>query len=135
MKELSHQNDEHNQQVCSLFPGTIVERSGIYEICHADEPRVTVLLTRDSIFPYCRRCDDRVRYRLIQAAPHISEDSDFCEDPVQPDNSPQKVVFPIGTLPLQLGVSHGFRFSQDALHARRESSDFGDIPGPASPAS
>ena len=135
MKELRHLNYEKNQQDCPLLPGTIVERSGIYEICHADEPKVTVLLTRDSIFPYCRRCHDRVRYRLLQAAPHISEDSDFCEDPVEPDNPPPKIVFPMGTLPLQLGVSHGFRFSQEALQARRESSDVGDIPGPASTAS
>lgn len=95
---------------CTLLPGELVVESGIYEICHADEARVTVLLLRNTFFSYCKRCEDRVRYKLIEAVPHISEDTDFLENLEEEDNSSTKLTAP-NIVPLQLNLAHGFRFS------------------------
>lgn len=104
----------YDQSDCHLKPGEMVQESGVYEICHLDEPRIQVLLLRNSIFPSCPRCNDLVRYKLKQAAPHISEDPDFLEEfPSQdPDNPAQEMAIPNNAFPFQLGIAHGFRFSQ-----------------------
>jgi len=116
-----------DQTDCPFSVGELVEQSGIYEICHVDEPRVTVLLTRHTIFPYCRRCGDLVRYKLIQAAPHIFEDPDFLEDCAETDNPPFNMRTPNNTFPFQLGISHGFRFWQDVLPTWRSGPEGGDL--------
>jgi hypothetical protein len=55
--ELNDTNIEvFDQSDCTLAPGELIEHSGIYEICHQDEPRASVILMRNSIFPFCRRC-------------------------------------------------------------------------------
>ncbi len=117
-----------------LNPGELIQHSGVYEICHEDETRATVILMRDTVFPYCRQCGDRVRYKLVQAAPHISEDQDFREDPDEDpdpgptgDNPGYLMQVPTSTLPVQLGRAHGFRFHQDNLQARRSGPDGGDL--------
>lgn len=133
---------------CNLFPGALVEESGIYEICHVDEPRVTVLLLRNTFFPHCERCGDDVRYKLVQAVPHISEDPDFLEGFEQADNSPLNLTIPNNTVPFQsdphhvpllgmfltscvmgwkLGVGHGFRFWQQLVQAWAGGTEGGDI--------
>jgi hypothetical protein len=116
-----------DQSDCPLSPGELVEHSGIYEICHVDEPRVSVLLTRHTIFPYCRRCGDLVRYKLVQAAPHISEDPDFLEDFTKIDNPTFRMITPNNTFPLQLGIAHGFRFRQDIVQTWRSGPEGGDL--------
>jgi hypothetical protein len=118
---------QFDQSDCPLSPGESVQESGIYEICHADEPRISVLLLRNSFFPYCKRCKDRVRYKLIQAAPHISEDPDFLEDFPEPDNPTSKLTAPNNASPLQLGIAHGFRFWQQIVPAWGGGSDSGDL--------
>lgn len=104
----------YDQSDCPLLPGEIVQESGVYEICHADEPRVSVLLLKNTFFPYCKQCGEDVRYRMVQAAPHISEDPDFLEDfpEIHPDNPETRIVIPNNTSPQQLGIAHGFRFWQ-----------------------
>jgi hypothetical protein len=119
--------NKFNQSDCLISPGETVTRSGIYEICHSDEPRVTVLLTVNTVFPFCRRCGELVRYKLLHSAPHISEDPDFQEDFSTPDNPAQRIVFPKYTFPLQLGISHGFRFGQETVQAGGSGTDSGDI--------
>jgi len=119
--------NKFDQLDCLITPGEIVRRSGIYEICHSDEPRVSVLLTMNTIFPFCRRCGELVRYKLLHAAPHISEDPDFQEDASAPDNPAQQIVFPKYTFPLQLGISHGFRFGQETVQAGGSGPDSGDL--------
>jgi hypothetical protein len=119
-----------DQSDCPFSVGELVEQSGIYEICHVDEPRVSVLLIRHTIFPYCRRCGDSVRYKLVQAAPHISEDPDFLEDFedfTETDNPPLKMTTPNNTFPLQLGIAHGFRFWQDVVSTWRSGPKGGDL--------
>jgi hypothetical protein len=116
-----------DQSDCPFSVGELVEESGIYEICHVDEPRVTVLLTRHTIFPYCRRCGDSVRYKLIQAAPHISEDPDFLEDLTETDNPQWKMTVPNNTFPFQLGLAHGFRFWQHIVQTWRRGPEGGDL--------
>jgi hypothetical protein len=118
-----------------LNPGELVQHSGLYEICHEDETRATVILARNTVFPYCRQCGDRVRYKLVQVAPHISEDPDFREEPFceDPDSGPAAdnpgylMQVPTSTLPVQLGRAHGFRFHQDNLQAGRSGPDGGDL--------
>lgn len=115
-----------DQSDCTINPGELIEHSGIYEICHDDESRSTVILMRNTVFPYCRQCGARVRYKLMQVVPHISEDEDFREDPA-PDNPGYVMQIPTSTIPTQLGRDHGFRFQQDNLQAWRSGSDRGDL--------
>jgi hypothetical protein len=116
-----------DQTDCTLCPGELVESSGIYEICHHDEPRANVLLMRNTIFPYCRRCGEMVRYKVLELVPHISEDPDFQEDTPPPDNPPHKMRIPTSTFPMQLSRAHGFRFQQDTLQPGPGNSQGGDI--------
>jgi len=116
-----------DQSDCTLCPGELIEHSGIYEICHQDEDRATVILMRNTIFPYCRRCGEHVRYKLVQAVPHISEDDDFREDPPAADNPPYAMRIPTSTFPLQLNEEHGFRFQQNTLPAWGNGPEGGDL--------
>jgi len=126
--ELNDKNiDIFDQTDCTLTPGELVESSGIYEICHHDEPRASVLLMRNTIFPYCRRCGERVRYKTLELVPHISEDPDFQEDTPHPDNPPHKMRIPTSTFPTQLSRAHGFRFTQDHLQPGPDSPQGGDL--------
>jgi len=116
-----------DQTDCLLAPGELVEYSGIYEICHQDEPRASVILMRNTIFPYCRRCGERVRYKVLEIVPHISEDPDFQEVPREPDNPSHKMMIPTPTFPMQLGRAHGFRFQQETLQAWPGGPSGGDL--------
>jgi hypothetical protein len=127
MPQLHSGSPKYDQSDCALIPGDIVEQSGIYEICHSDEPRTTLLLLRNSFFPYCRKCGDRVRFKLIQSAPHISEDPDFSEDGREIDNSLLNRGTPISLFPTQLGMAHGFRFLQEVAPAWGAGADGGDL--------
>jgi len=114
-----------DQSDCTLLPGDVIEHSGIYEICHFDEDRSTVILTRNGIFPYCRQCAERVRYKLLQPVPHISEDPDFREE--LSDNPDYLMQVPNNTFPMQLGKAHGFRFQQDVLQTWPVGPEGGDL--------
>jgi hypothetical protein len=127
-------NSSFDQSDCTINPGEVIQHSGVYEICHEDESRATVILMRNTVFPFCRQCGERVRYKLIQAVPHISEDEDFREDLADNDrdesagDNPDYVMqTPTSTLPTQLGRAHGFRFQQDDLQARRTGSEGRDL--------
>ena len=115
-----------SQSDCALCPGEVIEQSGIYEICHHDEKRTTVILMRNTYFPYCRRCGERVRYKLLQVVPHISEDEDFREAPAA-DNPQYLMQIPISQSPTQLGREHGFRFHQENLQTWRSGPDGRDL--------
>jgi hypothetical protein len=72
----------HNKQEASnsgkLYrPAERVPDTGIYELLHESGSSGTIVLVRDREFPACPDCGSAVRFRLIQAAPHISEDEDF----------------------------------------------------------
>jgi len=105
-----------SQSDCPLSPGQPVPTTGLYEICHYDEPRVAIVLVGGEIFPSCRQCGGDVRFKLLRAAPHISEDPDFVE-PQDPDNLQLVSILPT---PPQLGSAHGFRF-QSSIQAGRDS--------------
>ena len=102
----------YENQDCDFLPGTFVPRSGLYEICHADENRATVVFRKDEIFPVCLQCGERVRYKLLHAAPHISEDPDFAHPGEDPDLPPGETA---RGFPRQLGAAYGFRFWQSPL--------------------
>jgi len=115
MQRKNGNEDKFDRSDCLLVPGEMVKESGLYDICHADEPRIAMLLLRNTFFPYCRRCGDQVRYKLVQSAPHIAEDPDFLEDSPEPDpadNPPGKMAVANNAFPFQLGMAHGFRFWQ-----------------------
>lgn len=76
-----------------------------------------MILTVNEVFPCCRRCGDKVRYKLLQAAPHICEDPDFNETVSVGGGIPPKPLAQKHALPLQLGWDHGFRFWQDPVQA------------------
>jgi hypothetical protein len=118
-----------DQTDCQLEPGEVVKESGVYEICHSDEPRISVLLLRNTFFPYCKQCGENVRYKLIQAAPHISEDPDFLEEfpEADPDNPQRRMAVTENTSPLQLGIAHGFRFWQQIVQAWTGGSEGGSV--------
>jgi hypothetical protein len=126
--ELNGRNTElYDQTDCPLTPGELVEQSGIYEICHQDEPRASVILMRNTVFPYCRRCGEMVRYKILEVVPHISEDPDFQEDMPGPDNPPHKMEIQTSTFPMQLGRAHGFRFQHETLQAWASGPQGGDL--------
>lgn len=116
-----------DQMDCTIAPGELVQHSGIYEICHHDEPRSTVILTRNTIFPYCRQCGEQVRYKIMELVPHISEDPDFQEDMPEPDNPGYKMSIQTSTFPMQLNRAHGFRFQQDNLQTGSDGPPIGDL--------
>lgn len=126
MKHCATGSNGFDQSDCPYAPGQDVIDSGLYEICHADEPRTTVILTIHGLFPCCRRCGEKVRYKLLQAVPHISEDPDFNES-VAADDDLQTESTARSIFPLQLGWDHGYRFWQDAEQAGRGSSETGDL--------
>lgn len=117
----------YDQTDCTLVPGEMVEQSGIYEICHQDEPRASVILMRNTVFPYCRRCSEMVRYKILELVPHISEDPDFQEESREIDNPSHKMEIPTPTFPMQLGREHGFRFQQDCLQGWTSGSQGRDL--------
>lgn len=119
--------NQYDQSDCSLIAGYEVAQSGIYEICHFDEPRTTVILTIGGLFPECRKCGDKVRYKLLEAIPHISEDPDFKELFNEMHNPPQEGSASNHVLPPQLGQAYGFRFQQDDMQAWRNGTETGDL--------
>jgi hypothetical protein len=141
-ERIQNKRIQFDQTDCTLNPGELIQHSGIYEICHEDESRATVLLMRNTIFPLCRDCGERVRYKLLRVVPHISEDEDFreddfhedpdsredhfCEDPGG-DNPGHTMQVPTSKLPIQLGKAHGFRFQQDTLQTWRSGPESGDL--------
>ena len=110
-KNLGAQSSSKDQSDCPFLPGEIIAQSGLYEICHYREPRTTVILTVNGFFPFCRTCGDKVRYRLVRAVPHISEDPDFKES-VSPGNQVETAA-ENHSFPVQLGMMHGFRFVEE----------------------
>jgi hypothetical protein len=121
-------NSNFDQSDCLLSPGEAVQQSGIYQVCHADEERSTVIMVRHTILPYCRQCGDQVRYKVQELAPHISEDPDFQEHVAPADNPAYQMRVPNHMVPAQLSRAHGFRFHQDdALQARPVGSHSGDL--------
>jgi hypothetical protein len=126
--ELTDKNKSmFDQTDCMLTPGEPVQQSGIYEICHHDEERSSVILMRNTIFPFCRQCGELVRYKVLELVPHISEDPDFQEDALKPDNPRFEVHIPRGMAPTQLSRAHGYRFHQDTLQAGPGGPQGGDL--------
>ena len=70
-------NKEALNSELSYRPGERIPQTGIYELIHASGNINTVVLVRDEEFPTCRECGTQVRFRLVKAAPHITEDKDF----------------------------------------------------------
>lgn len=63
-------------------PGEKPPLAGIYQVLHYRHRlyhEVTMLDGR--VFPSCRECGDRVRFRLVREAAHIEEDHDFRAQP------------------------------------------------------
>lgn len=115
-----------DQSDCPYSPGEVVSESGVYEICHYDEARATVIFTVNEIFPCCRSCGAKVRYKLVKGVPHISEDEDFKESALTFDVDSQTTVQQ-QNFPVQLGWAHGFRFWQDTAQAGRDGSEAGNL--------
>jgi hypothetical protein len=70
---------EFDQSDCPYNAGEAIDQSGVYEICHFDGPRTLVIMLANAVFPYCPGCGEKVRYKLLKAVPHISEDPDFSD--------------------------------------------------------
>jgi len=66
-----------------LSCGDVVPLSGIYEFLHPSDDRsheseLVVAIRGERIQP-CQSCGEQVQLKLVHAAPHISEDHDFCD--------------------------------------------------------
>ena len=59
-------------------PGDIAPISGLYEVTHQDhrEPHLVTVI-RGEVLPPCRACRAAVRFRVMQAASHVTHDWDF----------------------------------------------------------
>ncbi len=106
---------KNEQADCPFVSGTLICESGLYEICHKDEPRSTVILIKNTLFPDCTNCGEDVRFKLIKAAPHISEDPDFLEFIGDPEYDSQEIAAPSNAFVVQLGLDHGFRHSKEDI--------------------
>ena len=124
MENFAERSGGFDQSDCPYSPGEVIAHSGLYEICHHDEPRTSVILTVNAFFPFCRKCENKVRYKLLQAVPHISEDPDFNESVPTADI---EMITQKNNFPLQLGLTHGFRFWQDTTQGGREGSEAWDL--------
>jgi hypothetical protein len=62
-----------------LMPGDIVPASGVYGVVHGncESQELEMIFIAGQAFPMCRLCGSRVRFQLMRAVPHISEDRDF----------------------------------------------------------
>jgi len=127
MKDHAAQPNGSDQSDCPYSPGEVIAESGLYEICHYNEPRTPVILTINGIFPCCRSCGDKVRYKLLRAVPHISEDPDFNELVSAAEKRQLEMADLRQISPLQLGWAHGFRFWQDTAQTRGDGSEVGDL--------
>jgi hypothetical protein len=59
-------------------PADKVPESGVYQVQHYRHRLYhEVTLLRGSLFPTCSDCESNVRFRLVRAAPMISEDRNF----------------------------------------------------------
>ena len=62
--------------------GEVAPRSGVYEAIHkspkAETEGAQVVAVRGEIMQPCRGCGEAVAWRLVYAAPHITEDENFC---------------------------------------------------------
>jgi hypothetical protein len=105
--------DQNGQSDCSFSPGELICESGLYEVCHTGPPRSTVILIKNDVFPSCEDCGEGVRFKLIKAVPHVSEDPDFVEFVGEVEESSPELAAPGDALPTQLGLDHGFRYSQE----------------------
>lgn len=114
---------------CPFPPGEKVPSTGVYEICHREGSRARVVLQRDEVFPHCATCcDDHVRYKLLCAAPHISEDPDFEELRSSADNSVLSTISPIPITPsLQSGQGDVFERRAEEIQAGRTRRDSRDL--------
>jgi len=127
MEDFAARPNGVDQSDCPYSPGEVVSESGVYEICHYDEPRATVIFTVNGIFPSCRNCGDKVRYKLVNAVPHISEDPDFKESILTVDDMQSETIVQQENLPVQLGWAHGFRFWHDTAQDGRDGSEAGNL--------
>ena len=127
MQEHATKSTDYDQADCPFPAGETIEQSGLYEICHHDEPRTTVILVHNGVFPFCRQCGEKVRYKLLQAVPHISEDPDFNEFLEGPYNPAMESASQSHAVPIQLGLAYGFRFFQEPVQAWRPRSESGDL--------
>ncbi len=64
--------------------GEVIARSGIYQVVHGKkhgeaEGASVVALRGEQVQP-CNTCGRDVQFRLIYAAPHVSEDADFASE-------------------------------------------------------
>jgi hypothetical protein len=127
MKSSTRRSNGFDQSDCPYSPGQEVAESGLYEVCHHDEPRTKVILTAKEVFAHCRKCGEKVRYKLLQAVPHISEDPDFLESAPAVVSIPPSARQSKQSFPLQLGLDHGFRFWQAPAEAGGDSPEGGDL--------
>jgi hypothetical protein len=123
MEDFATRSNGVDQSDCPYSPGQLVSESGVYEICHYDEPRTSIILTLSGIFPSCRICGEKVRYKLVKAVPHISEDPDFMESASTIGELHSGMIVQQQNPPVQLGWNHGFRFWQDTTQSGREGSE------------
>jgi hypothetical protein len=59
-------------------PGQMVPISGVYTVVHQGHRKEhEVIAIRGEEFPLCRICNDEVRFRVVQVAPHMTHDFDL----------------------------------------------------------
>lgn len=59
-------------------PGQLTPISGIYTAVHAFHRRAhDILAIRGEELPFCRTCEDRVRFYVQHVAPHMTHDLDL----------------------------------------------------------
>lgn len=80
--EIPRRRDKNPAEELLVRCGEKVPKSGIYAAIHEShnfEAYEVVAVRGEMVMP-CNDCGRQVQLRLIYAAPHVSEDSDFCPE-------------------------------------------------------
>jgi hypothetical protein len=65
------------------WPGERVQQSGAYLVQHAEHRNEhRVIAFAGDVFPFCKICKDRVRFRLLTPADYFAHDHDLGADTV-----------------------------------------------------
>jgi hypothetical protein len=83
--EIPRRSGSKSDQETLVRCGEKILRSGIYEAIHEshDSAPYEVVAVRGELVMPCNDCGKQVHLRLVYAAPHVSEDTDFCPDTEQ----------------------------------------------------
>lgn len=80
--EIPRRSGRNSDEELLVRSGERVPKSGIYEAIHEshNSESYEVVAIRGEMVKSCNDCGGELHLRLVYAAPHVSEDGDFCPE-------------------------------------------------------